>query len=91
VSPYALVAPPPLGNGATSVYRETHREIFRAMVALTDHNQPVDAITLVSHVSSVTSKLRQQQRASACGRKKPVAALACIPPSRWRDPEWCLD
>jgi replicative DNA helicase len=27
-------------------YRETHREIFRAMVDLTEHNKPVDAITL---------------------------------------------
>jgi len=27
-------------------YREAHRDIFRAMVDLTDHSQPVDAITL---------------------------------------------
>ncbi|MFZ0887748.1 MAG: DnaB-like helicase N-terminal domain-containing protein, partial [Candidatus Binataceae bacterium] len=27
-------------------YRESHRQIFRAMAELTDKNQPVDAITL---------------------------------------------
>ena len=27
-------------------YRESHRQIFRAMAELTDHSQPVDAITL---------------------------------------------
>lgn len=27
-------------------YRESHREIFRSMAELTDHSQPVDAITL---------------------------------------------
>ncbi len=31
---------------ADDFYRETHREIFRAMMDLSDHNQPVDAITL---------------------------------------------
>ena len=31
---------------AENFYRESHREIFRAMAALTDRNQPVDAITL---------------------------------------------
>lgn len=32
--------------GDEDFYRETHREIFRAMVELSDRNQPVDAITL---------------------------------------------
>ncbi len=32
--------------GPEEFYRETHREIFRAMMELSDHNQPVDAITL---------------------------------------------
>jgi replicative DNA helicase len=31
---------------AEEFYRESHREIFRAMIELTDHNQAVDAITL---------------------------------------------
>src|ERR1700683_2833766 len=33
---------------ADDFYRETHREIFRAMMDLSDHNQPVDAITLTA-------------------------------------------
>ena len=55
-------------------YRETHREIFRAMVALTDHNQPVDAITL-------TDALRTKGALEAVGGPAYIAELASIVPT----------
>jgi replicative DNA helicase len=54
-------------------YRESHREIFRAMVMLTDRNQPVDAITL-------TDTLRTAGVLEAIGGVGYIAELAaCVP------------
>ena len=54
-------------------YREAHREIFRAMVTLTDRNQPVDAITL-------TDSLRTAGVLEAIGGVGYIAELAaCVP------------
>ena len=55
-------------------YRETHREIFRAMVELTDHSQPVDAITL-------TDALRTKGALEAVGGPAYIAELASIVPT----------
>jgi replicative DNA helicase len=54
-------------------YRESHREIFRAMVALSERNQPVDAITL-------TDALRTGGVLEAVGGVGYIAELAaCVP------------
>jgi replicative DNA helicase len=54
-------------------YRESHREIFRAMVALSERNQPVDAITL-------TDALRTSGVLEAIGGVGYIAELAaCVP------------
>ena len=50
-------------------YRETHREIFRAMMELSDHNQPVDAITL-------TDALRTKSVLEQIGGPAYIAELA---------------
>jgi replicative DNA helicase len=58
---------------AEDFYRESHREIFRAMVSLADHNQPVDAITL-------TDILRTRAVLEAIGGAGYIAELAaCVP------------
>ena len=54
-------------------YRESHREIFRAMVGLSERNQPVDAITL-------TDALRTGGVLEAVGGAGYIAELAaCVP------------
>jgi replicative DNA helicase len=54
-------------------YRESHREIFRAMAGLSDRNQPVDAITL-------TDALRTRGALEAIGGPAYIAELAaCVP------------
>src|SRR5260370_25889067 len=55
-------------------YRETHRAIFRAMVDLSDHNQPVDAITL-------TESLRNRGSLEQIGGAGYIAELAAIVPT----------
>ena len=58
---------------AEDYYRESHREIFRAMVALSERNQPVDAITL-------TDTLRTGGALEAVGGVGYIAELAaCVP------------
>jgi replicative DNA helicase len=58
---------------AEDFYRESHREIFRAMVALSERNQPVDAITL-------TDTLRTGGVLEAVGGAGYIAELAaCVP------------
>jgi replicative DNA helicase len=54
---------------ADDFYRETHREIFRAMMDLSDHNQPVDAITL-------TDALRTKSVLEQVGGPAYIAELA---------------
>lgn len=58
---------------AEDFYRESHREIFRAMVALSERSQPVDAITL-------TDALRTGGVLEAVGGAGYIAELAaCVP------------
>jgi len=58
---------------AEDFYRESHREIFRAMAALSERNQPVDAITL-------TDALRGGGVLEAVGGAGYIAELAaCVP------------
>src|SRR5436309_7183156 len=58
---------------AEDLYRESHREIFRAMVGLSERNQPVDAITL-------TDALRTAGVLEAVGGAGYIAELAaCVP------------
>src|SRR6201997_1502687 len=58
---------------ADDFYRESHREIFRAMVALSERNQPVDAITL-------TDALRTGGVLEAVGGAGYIAEVAaCVP------------
>lgn len=59
---------------AEDFYRETHREIFRAMVFLSDNRQPVDAITLVE-------RLRTGGTLDAVGGPAYIAELASIVPT----------
>jgi len=59
---------------AEDFYRESHREIFRAMVALTERNQPVDAITL-------TDALRTGGVLEAVGGAGYIAELAAYVPT----------
>jgi replicative DNA helicase len=54
---------------ADDFYRETHREIFRAMMELSDHNSPVDAITL-------TDALRTKSVLEQIGGPAYIAELA---------------
>src|ERR1700722_14233427 len=54
---------------ADDFYRETHREIFRAMMELSDHNNPVDAITL-------TDALRTKSVLEQVGGPAYIAELA---------------
>ncbi len=59
--------------GPDDFYRESHREIFRAMVDLTEHNRPVDAITL-------SEALRIKNVLEAIGGAAYIAELAaCVP------------
>jgi replicative DNA helicase len=55
-------------------YRESHRQIFRAMAELTDHSQPVDAITL-------TDALRTRGVLEQIGGPAYIAELASIVPT----------
>ena len=55
-------------------YRESHREIFRAMAELSDHSQPVDAITL-------TDALRNRGKLEMIGGAGYIAELASIVPT----------
>jgi hypothetical protein len=55
-------------------YRETHREIFRAMVDLTKHNKPVDAIML-------SELLRTKGALEAIGGSGYIAELAAFVPT----------
>jgi replicative DNA helicase len=58
---------------ADDFYRESHREIFRAMVGLSERNQPVDAITL-------TDALRTAGVLEAVGGTGYIAEVAaCVP------------
>jgi len=59
---------------AEDFYRETHREIFRAMMELSDHNQPVDAITL-------TDALRTKSVLEQIGGPAYIAELADAVPT----------
>jgi len=59
---------------AEDFYRETHREIFRAMVSLVDRSQPVDAITL-------SDALRSSGMLEAAGGAGYIAELAAIVPT----------
>ena len=59
---------------AEDFYRESHREIFRAMVALTERNQPVDAITL-------TDALRTRGALEAIGGSAYIGELAAFVPT----------
>ncbi|HJU27955.1 MAG TPA: DnaB-like helicase N-terminal domain-containing protein, partial [Candidatus Binataceae bacterium] len=59
---------------AEDFYRESHREIFRAMVALIEHLQPVDAITL-------TDALRTRGVLEAIGGAAYIAELAAGVPT----------
>jgi replicative DNA helicase len=59
---------------AEDFYRESHREIFRAMVALIEHLQPVDAITL-------TDALRTRGVLEAIGGAGYIAELAAGVPT----------
>ena len=58
-----------LGN----FYRESHREIFRAMSELSKRNQPIDAITIID-------ALRTRGKVEAIGGPAYIAELAaCVP------------
>ena len=59
---------------AEDFYRESHREIFRAMAELSDHSQPVDAITL-------TDALRTKGALERIGGAAYIAELAAIVPT----------
>jgi replicative DNA helicase len=59
---------------ADDFYRESHREIFRAMVELSDRNQPVDAITL-------TDALKTRGALESIGGPAYVAELAATVPT----------
>jgi replicative DNA helicase len=60
--------------GDIDFYRESHRQIFRAMVELTDRNLPVDAITL-------TDALRTKGALEAVGGAAYIAELAAAVPT----------
>jgi replicative DNA helicase len=55
-------------------YRESHREIFRVMIELSDRNQPVDAITM-------TDALRTRAKLEAIGGPAYIAELANAVPT----------
>jgi replicative DNA helicase len=55
-------------------YRDAHRRIYRAMVDLADHNQPVDAITL-------TDALRRLGALEEVGGPSAIAELAARVPT----------
>ncbi len=59
---------------ADDFYRETHREIFRAMMELSDHTQPVNAITL-------TDALRTKGLLEQIGGPAYIAELADAVPT----------
>ena len=59
---------------AEDFYRESHRQVFRAMVELSDHIQPVDAITL-------TELLRTKNALEQIGGAPYIAELAAIVPT----------
>jgi replicative DNA helicase len=60
--------------GDDDFYRESHRQIFRAMVELTDRSLPVDAITL-------TDALRTKGALEAVGGAAYIAELAAAVPT----------
>jgi len=60
--------------GADDFYREAHRTLFRAMVELSDRNQPVDAITL-------TDALRAKGKLEEVGGPAYIAELAMRVPT----------
>lgn len=51
------------------LYRENHREIFRAMIALHERNEPIDAITMIN-------ALRERGVLEQCGGPGYIAELA---------------
>src|SRR5215813_11797056 len=55
-------------------YRESHRKIFRAMIELTDRNEPADLITLSEH-------LKARGDLDAVGGSAYLAALADFVPT----------
>ncbi|MGD0075855.1 MAG: replicative DNA helicase [Candidatus Binataceae bacterium] len=59
---------------ADDFYREAHRVLFRAMADLSDHNQPVDAITL-------TDALRAKGKLEEVGGPAYIAELAMRVPT----------
>ncbi|HVA76872.1 MAG TPA: replicative DNA helicase [Candidatus Binataceae bacterium] len=59
---------------AEDFYRESHREIFRAMADLSDRSQPVDAITL-------SDALRTRGKLEMIGGAAYIAELASIVPT----------
>src|SRR5436190_23789328 len=69
---YALVIEE--GLKAEDFYRERHRLIYDAMLALYHENEPVDAVTVTDH-------LRQRGRLEDAGGASAVDALAAAPPS----------
>ena len=60
--------------GVDDFYRESHRQIFQAMVDLADRNQPVDAITL-------TDSLRGKGVLEQVGGPAYIAELAMRVPT----------
>lgn len=62
-------------------YRETHRDVFRAMVSLFNRNSPIDAITLVD-------ELRTRGSLIAVGGPAYIAELASIVPTALNTPTY---
>ncbi|MGH7814004.1 MAG: replicative DNA helicase [Candidatus Binataceae bacterium] len=60
--------------GAADFYRESHRQIFTAMVELSDHANPIDAITLID-------ALRGKGVLEAIGGPAYIAELATVVPT----------
>ena len=55
-------------------YRESHRKVFRAMIELSDRNEPVDLITLSDH-------LKAKGDLEAVGGSAYLASLADLVPT----------
>src|SRR5436189_1755647 len=69
---YALVIEE--GLKPEDFYRERHKLIYEAMLALYNENEPVDAVTVTDH-------LRQRNRLEDAGGPSAVDSLAAAPPS----------
>src|SRR3954469_10841655 len=69
---YALVIEE--GLKPEDFYRERHKLIYEAMLALYNENEPVDAVTVTDH-------LRQRNRLDDAGGPSAVDSLAGAPPS----------